>query len=71
MRSLSFKETAFGLRSGSLAPKGESDVIVFLASVGVKDNRRIPTGFALAMQRDYSDLSPIGQFFGALGRILS
>jgi len=43
MRSLSFKETAFGLRSGSLAPKGDPEVIVFLAGVGVKDNRRIPT----------------------------
>jgi hypothetical protein len=40
MRSLSFKESAFGLRSGSLAPNGEPEMILFFASVGVKDNRK-------------------------------
>jgi hypothetical protein len=52
------------------SPEGEPNIIVFLASVGVKDNRRISTGFSLAMQRDYSDLSPIGQFLGAFDRTL-
>jgi hypothetical protein len=31
------------------SPEGEPDIIVFLASVGVKDNRRLSTGFALAI----------------------
>lgn len=40
MRSLAVKETALGLRSGSLAVKGrEHEVIVCLEGVGVKRNR--------------------------------
>jgi hypothetical protein len=41
---LALKETAFGLRSG-VSPEGEADMIVFSASVGVKDNRNIPASF--------------------------
>jgi len=43
MRSLAVKETALGLGSGSLASKRRNfEMMVFLADVGVKVNRRIP-----------------------------
>jgi len=48
MRSLSFKKLRLDYKAGD-SPGGEPDIIVFLACVGVKDNRRISTGFALAL----------------------
>jgi len=40
MRSLTVKETALGLQSGSLAAKANLKIILFLAGVGVKENRK-------------------------------
>jgi len=35
-----------------VSPEGEPDMIVFLAIVGVKDNRRIPTVFRNAVRSE-------------------
>ncbi len=40
MRSLAVKETALGLPSGSLASNGNLEMILFLANVRVKENRK-------------------------------
>ena len=42
MRRLSFKETANGLRSGSLAQTAKPRLILFFESACVKENRKLP-----------------------------